>query len=106
MTYPTAKFIYVVRADYTHAPTEEAWNRWYAERHIPDLLSVPGWISSRRYRSIGDLPKYLTIHEIENPAVFGSEAHRKVAGWGEWEDHIANFSRGFYELMSSHQPEY
>jgi hypothetical protein len=101
-TNPIQKYIYVVQADYTDPLSEADWNEWYSEVHIPDLLSVPGWLSSQRYRAISGVPKYLTVHEIESPRIFGSPAHQKVAGWGQWEDRIANFSRGIFTLVSKH----
>lgn len=96
-------YIYVVHADYGDQGTEPEWNRWYSERHIPDLLSVPGWLATRRYTAVSGAPKYLTIHELESPQVFGSPDHQPVAGWGAWEGHIRNFSRGIFQLMSRHE---
>lgn len=101
----TQRYIYVVRADYTEPESEAAWNRWYSQTHIPDLLSVPGWLSSQRYSAVSGKPKYLTIHEIANPNIFGSPAHQKVAGWGMWESRVANFSRGIFKLVSVHGKE-
>jgi hypothetical protein len=28
---------------------EEEFNRWYDERHVPDLLAVPGFVSAQRF---------------------------------------------------------
>ena len=95
-------YIYIARSDYTDPASEDEWNRWYTYRHIPDVLSVPGWLSSRRYCAVSGEPKYLTIHEIASLDVYGSPEHKKVAGWGPYEDRIANFSRGFFQLMSTH----
>jgi len=72
------------------AAGEEAWNRWYHEEHIPDVLrSVDGVIRSRRYRLVAgqDQYKYLVHHEFESVeklrAYHGST---QVEGrWGDYE---------------------
>jgi len=50
---------------------EESYNSWYNETHIPEILSVPGIISARRFRTkivnVGGAPawKYIAIYEVE-----------------------------------------
>jgi hypothetical protein len=47
------------------------YNRWYDEVHLPDVLSVPGFVAAKRYTAApsihGELPgnRYLAIYEIE-----------------------------------------
>ena len=65
---------------------EEEYNRWYDTQHIPDLCSVPGVKSGRRYEatpiSIGapGLP-ILTIYELDadNPASVLAEIGKRSA---------------------------
>ena len=49
-------------------------NDWYDRQHIPDVLSIPGIVSARRYqladyqlgRSAREYPyKFLTLYELE-----------------------------------------
>jgi hypothetical protein len=61
---------------------EDEFNRWYAEEHLPDVVSVPGFTAATRYR-LTDLNlgrqfkpwivprRYLAIYELE---VEGPEA--------------------------------
>jgi hypothetical protein len=46
---------------------EDEYNEWYNQEHIPALLSVPGFVSARRFRVRGDTDghKYLAIYELE-----------------------------------------
>jgi len=52
---------------------EAEYNTWYDEQHAPDVTSIPGFVSSRRYilaekqlRAVALLkPKYLIIYRIE-----------------------------------------
>ncbi|WP_375779427.1 hypothetical protein ACE103_11055 [Bradyrhizobium sp. ma5] len=53
---------------------EADYNRWFERAHIPEILSVPGFLSARRFEvadnQIGPTPvpyKYLTVYEVETP---------------------------------------
>lgn len=83
-------------------PYEEEFNRWYNEEHVPERLSIPGFISGRRYRAMEGGPKYLALYELENPEVLQSEAYRYWIGEGQtvWTRRMAprfkNFVRNVY----------
>jgi hypothetical protein len=61
------------------AGTEQEFNRWYNQHHVPERVSVPGILSARRYElSDGEgALKYLAIYELENEEVLHSEAYLK-----------------------------
>ena len=49
---------------------EEEYNRWYDAVHLPEVLSIPGFVSAQRFKlhspMIGELPhKYLSIYEVD-----------------------------------------
>ena len=44
-----AHYIWMVLTNATPG-TDEAFNRWYQEEHIPDLLRVPGILSAQRFK--------------------------------------------------------
>jgi hypothetical protein len=50
---------------------EGEYSRWYNEVHIPEILSVPGIVSARRFRiQVANAPgspvwKYLALYEVE-----------------------------------------
>ena len=51
---------------------EDEYNDWYSNRHLADLLAIPGVVSARRYvlgeRQMTAVPqafKYLALYEIE-----------------------------------------
>ncbi|GAA0709320.1 DUF4286 family protein [Vreelandella titanicae] len=68
--------------------SEEEYNRWYEEQHIPDLLKVPGVIGAQRFRMAHDpmqanpLWRYLVIYELqtEDPKEVMDEVLRRVGG--------------------------
>jgi hypothetical protein len=65
---------------------EEEFNRWYNEEHIPERLSIPGFMSARRYRALEGSPKYLALYELETPEVLNTEVYRHFLdkGISEW----------------------
>jgi len=66
-----AKFIMVVLSHPPNAEIDRAdYDRWYSERHIPEVLQLPEFISARRYElaehvSGNDPFPYITHYEIE-----------------------------------------
>ena len=53
------------------AEHEEAFNRWYDEVHLPDLLRIDGFLAARRYKLQGPAPRnqqpaprYLAVYEL------------------------------------------
>jgi hypothetical protein len=59
----------------TSAETENAYNEWYSNKHIHDLVTIPGVIAATRYKIAQDIETlpgvvgppqgYLAIYEIE-----------------------------------------
>jgi hypothetical protein len=84
--------LHIVRVDI--APeVEEAFNQWYDTVHVPALLRCPGWLSARRYVVFDGSPKYLAVYEVAGSWAYETEEFQRVRGFGEFEEHIRNFSR-------------
>jgi hypothetical protein len=69
-------------ASMTPEPGAEAeFNRWYDEEHLPNLQSVPGVLSGRRYRATdGESERgYLALYHLRDAAVSRSDAWAKAA---------------------------
>jgi hypothetical protein len=69
-------------------------NRWYEEEHRPEKLSLPGYLSMRRYRAADGSPTFLAIYELDHPdaaavpADGGSEMtgmKAVMAKWKRWD---------------------
>jgi Domain of unknown function (DUF4286) len=63
--------LFVVRATITHAQ-EAAFNRWYNEEHVPQVLQFNGAVSGRRYKQIlgEDTFEYLALYEFASEEIF------------------------------------
>ena len=66
-----AVVIFVVRASISK-DREAAFNKWYNEEHVPQLLQYNGAVSARRYRKIlgEDKYEYMAVYEFASEAVF------------------------------------
>src|SRR5947208_2940033 len=53
-------------------------NRWYDEEHIPLLLKVPGYRSSRRYVAVEGAPRYMAFYEMDSHDNWRSAEHEQA----------------------------
>jgi hypothetical protein len=86
--------LYIVKSviDKKHA---EAFNRWYHEKHIPELRELSGCSSARRFEVIDGEDKftYMAVYEFESKEKFlkyqGSEGKKGL---------IADYRQNFGEI--------
>jgi hypothetical protein len=70
------------------------WNAWYNEEYIPGYLTVPGVISSRRYRVHDGNVRYTTVYEFESPEV------PETAEWNHQREHSSPKSGPMRDAMT------
>jgi len=51
------------------------FQEWHNCEHIPERLSIPGFLAGRRYRVVGDACRFFMFYETEGPEVLGSAAY-------------------------------
>ena len=63
--------VFVVRASIAK-DREAAFNTWYNEEHVPQVLQYNGAVSARRYRQIlgDDKLEYMAVYEFASEDVF------------------------------------
>ncbi len=76
------------------AEEEEAFNRWYDNDHIPQVMSCPGTVSARRYKTLlsNDQYQYMALYEFDSEETF--EAFQKS-------DHLAAMSAEYDALFGN-----
>lgn len=89
------------------AEHERDFNEWYDTEHIPQLLSVPGFLSGRRYQAAEGKPKYLAIYQLADENVLKSDAFRAVreqpTAWTKKiTPHFRNTQRGVFRQIFAH----
>ena len=69
MVMPTVLF--VVKATIPRSQ-EAAFNRWYNQKHCPQVLRYPGVVSARRYRAIDgeDKYQYMAVYEMQDEKTY------------------------------------
>src|SRR3546814_14665808 len=65
------KQLFMIITEAPSAEEEAAFETWYVDRHMPDVLAVPGFTAAQRFRLApgpdeDNAPaRYLTIYEME-----------------------------------------
>lgn len=61
------------------------YERWYTQEHLPERISIPGFICGHRYEAhIGDR-RYFTYYETESAATLHGEAYlRRLENPTDW----------------------
>ncbi|MGE0252979.1 MAG: hypothetical protein AB7N54_00165 [Alphaproteobacteria bacterium] len=55
------------------------YDLWHTREHLPERLAVPGFLVARRYvDGAGPLPAWLTLYEVETPAVLMSQPYLRL----------------------------
>ena len=84
--------LYVVKSS-VDRESAEAFNKWYHEKHIPEMLELSGCKSARRFKAIETEDKfiYMAVYEFKDKDTFlkyqGSEEKRRLV-----EDYRVNFA--------------
>jgi len=70
-------FIQMLDVDPEH---EDELNEWSNTEHLPDRLSLPGFLRARRFvATVGD-PKYLVIYDLESPDALSTPEYKEMQG--------------------------
>lgn len=95
---PRARHLYLVQTSFGGEDVKK-WEDWYETKHIPELLSVPGFVAGDRYRHVTKPDQFIAVYEISGPTVFAEARYRHVTGWAEWAPSIREWQRGIYERL-------
>jgi hypothetical protein len=106
MTMATGTGLLVIWTDV--APEYEAeFNEWYDKEHVPQLLTVPGILTGRRYQAVDGKPKYIAIYEMADERVWNSaafvEVREKPTDWSrKIIPQFRNTQRGIFRQIFSY----
>jgi hypothetical protein len=83
------------------------FQKWHTCEHILERMSIPGFLTGRRYRGAPGAPDFLMCYETEEPAVLSSERYLQAVNRpSPWTRRILSHSshvvRAIYGLVSSH----
>ena len=66
-----AKHLFMILTEMPAPEDAEAFEAWYVDRHMPDVLAIPGFTAAQRFRLAVDpaapdaTPGFITIYEME-----------------------------------------
>ena len=90
--------IYTVECAFTDPAREAEWNRHYSGEKLDNLLRLPGWLTSQRFRALTPIAApYFAMHTLRDEAVLGRQ-YKSVGGgvFGGWEGCIADWRRNLF----------
>lgn len=91
--------IYTVECSFADPAHEAEWNDFYSFDKLPALISVTGFHTSQRFKSISaGCPVYLAVHTIDGLDVLTGEVYRQKGGgnFARWQQHITDWHRNLY----------
>lgn len=76
---------------------EDAWNAWYNDEHVPEILRCPGFRRVRRFRALqGTGARYVTLYDVDGPEVRESAEFNRVKGWYQFAKDVIDPRIGLY----------
>lgn len=69
-----AKGIMLVETQPASPDRVDEYNKWYDEVHLPEVCSVPGFVSARRFKPVDGQGGFVAIYELESDDVAGALA--------------------------------
>jgi hypothetical protein len=70
----------------------DAFDRWYSEVHVPEIVSCPGWVCARRYRSLDSSARFLAMYELTDESrPFATPEYEAAVGWDEHVGHLRGY---------------
>lgn len=76
------------------APEDEAaFDDWYENTHLPDILACPGWLDARREKCLEGGPRHVAIYTITGPEAYETPEFEAIKGFGPFADKVKNFKR-------------
>ena len=92
--------LYMVECSFTDPKREDEWNRFYSGHKLDQMLAVPGFRTSQRFRAVdGARCPYLAIHTVDALDVLQGTTYKSRGGGSfgdEWQPYITDWRRSFF----------
>lgn len=81
-------------------------DQWHTHEHLPERLSIPGFVRGTRWVALRGQPRYFVMYEVEQLATLSSDAYlERLNNPSPWTSKIMPFyrgmSRGFCSVAGS-----
>lgn len=92
--------LYMVECDISDPRVEAEWNAYYSERKLDEVLAVPGFRTSQRFKAVKPLASpYVAIHTVDSLEVLTGNAYRSGGGGffdPRFQPYIVNWHRNLF----------
>jgi len=80
---------------------------WHTHEHLPERLSIPGFLRGTRWVATGGAPRYLVLYEVERLETLASPGYlERLNNPSPWTQkmmpHYRGMTRGLCSVVSSH----
>lgn len=80
---------------------------WHTHEHLPERLSIPGFLRGTRWVALSGQPRYFVLYEVAQLATLSSEAYlQRLNHPSPWTSkmmpHYRGMTRGLCSVISSH----
>lgn len=81
-------------------------DRWHTQEHLPERLSLPGFLRGTRWTAITEAPRYMVLYEVASLQTLASEAYltrlNNPTPWtARMMPHYRGMTRGLCKVMGS-----
>src|SRR5258706_12951787 len=81
-------------------------DEWHTHEHLPERLSIPGFVRGTRWVALLGQPRYFVIYEVEQLATLASDAYlERLNNPSPWTSkmmpHYRGMTRGFCSVAGS-----
>lgn len=92
--------LYMVECDISDPNVEAEWNAYYSARKLDEVLAVPGFRTSQRFKSVKPFASpYLAIHTVDSLDVLTGKAYSSGGGGffdPRFQPYIVNWHRNLF----------
>ncbi len=81
-------------------------DHWHTHEHLPERLSIPGFLRGTRWTAVHGQPRYMVLYEVESLDTLSSRAYlERLNNPSPWTtrlmSHYRGMSRGFCSVVAS-----
>jgi hypothetical protein len=77
-------------------------DRWHTHEHLPERLSIPGFLRGTRWVATSGSPRYMVVYEVQDLQVLASEAYlARLNDPTPWTQRMMPFYRGMRRGLCS-----
>ena len=92
--------LYMVECGFSDPAHEQAWSDYYTRRKLDEVLAVPGFRTSQRFKALAAIPApYLAIHSVDSLEVMTGDAYGSLGGGSfdrTYQGYIINWHRNLF----------